>query len=99
MSFSCLLLQILFANNGRVGYEAREQSVTSMNPSTFKDKFHQHPHPPVLNTLKYMAVFLGQVSALGYKHKQSDFSLGSNNKKAGAQASSTESFTSYREEG
>lgn len=44
MSFFFVLLQTPFPNNWMVGYGARQQFVTTLNPSNYKAKFH--PHTP-----------------------------------------------------
>lgn len=46
MSFFFLLLQTPFPNNWTVGYETRQQFATTLNPSTYKVKFHQPPPRP-----------------------------------------------------
>lgn len=58
MSFFFLLLQTPFPNNWMVGYETRQQFVTSLNPSTYKAKLHLSPPPHPQNNLKYMTVFI-----------------------------------------
>lgn len=46
MSFFFLLLQTPLPNNWTLGYEARQQFATTLNPSTYKVKFHQPPPLP-----------------------------------------------------
>lgn len=57
MRFFFVLLQTPFPNNWMVVYGARQQFVTTLNPSNYKAKFHPSPLPT--NNLKYRPAFLG----------------------------------------